>query len=47
MKMYVGVTDRQWFEFLAQRGPDEVNFWRPSRTNALVQRSTVGVSVTV
>jgi putative restriction endonuclease len=32
MKFYVGVTDDQWFQFLASRHPhpDEVNFWRPS-----------------
>lgn len=29
MKFYVGVTDNQWFEYLAQLQPDEVNFWRP------------------
>ncbi len=30
MRLYVGVTDRAWFEFLlAQPGIDEVNFWRP------------------
>lgn len=34
MKIYVGVTDNNWYSFLAQRKPDEVNFWRPSgRTN--------------
>jgi putative restriction endonuclease len=29
MKLYVGVTDNNWFHFLAERQPDEVNFWRP------------------
>jgi putative restriction endonuclease len=30
MRGYVGVTDNDWFEFLAQqRGIDEVNFWQP------------------
>ena len=29
MKFYVGVTDNKWFDFLASRKPDEVNFWRP------------------
>ena len=29
MKLFVGVTDNRWFEFLAARKPDEVNFWRP------------------
>lgn len=32
MKFYVGVTDNKWFEFLASRKPDEVNFWRPGGT---------------
>lgn len=29
MKFWVGVTDRRWFEYLAQLKPDEVNFWQP------------------
>ncbi len=29
MKFFVGVTDERWFRFLAERKPDEVNFWRP------------------
>ena len=31
LKLYVGITDSQWYEFLS-RGPprDEVNFWQPS-----------------
>lgn len=32
MKFYVGVTDNKWFDFLASRKPDEVNFWRPGGT---------------
>lgn len=32
MKFWVGVTDNRWYEFLAQRGLDEVNFWQPSAT---------------
>jgi len=31
MNFYVGVTDNEWFDFLRQRNPDEVNFWRPGR----------------
>jgi len=34
MKFYVGVTDNNWFEFLADRKPDEVNFWRPGGTGS-------------
>lgn len=30
MKFWAGVTDTEWFSFLAARGLDEVNFWRPS-----------------
>lgn len=30
MKFWVGVTDRNWFEYLTSISPDEVNFWRPS-----------------
>ena len=29
MKFWVGVTDNDWFEFLSELKPDEVNFWRP------------------
>ena len=30
MKFWVGVTDTDWFEYLASINPDEVNFWKPS-----------------
>lgn len=30
MKLWVGVTDKNWFEFLRAQAPDEVNFWQPS-----------------
>jgi putative restriction endonuclease len=30
MKMYVGLTDRKWFQFLKNNHYQEVNFWRPS-----------------
>lgn len=29
MKYWIGVTDNHWFQFLAERHPDEVNFWQP------------------
>ena len=29
MKLFVGVTNNEWFRLLAERKPDEVNFWRP------------------
>jgi putative restriction endonuclease len=28
--IFVGVTDGDWFSFLSERNPDEVNFWSPS-----------------
>ncbi len=33
MKYWVGVTDNHWFEFLAKKKPQEVNFWRPKSLN--------------
>jgi putative restriction endonuclease len=30
VNIFVGVTDSDWFHFLATRQPDEVNFWSPS-----------------
>jgi putative restriction endonuclease len=30
MKLWVGVTDKDWFDQLARLKPDEVNFWQPS-----------------
>lgn len=34
MKIYVGITDYDWFSFLKQENCDEVNFWKPGgRTN--------------
>jgi putative restriction endonuclease len=31
VRFWVGLTDREWFEFLAGRAPlEEVNFWQPS-----------------
>jgi len=29
MKIFVGVTDRSWYETLKSIKPDEINFWRP------------------
>jgi len=32
LKAFVGVTDNDWFAFLAELpGIDEVNFWQPIR----------------
>lgn len=34
MRMYVGITDFEWFKTLKQANCDEVNFWKPGgRTN--------------
>jgi len=30
MKIWVGVTDQDWFNRLSELRPDEVNFWQPS-----------------
>jgi putative restriction endonuclease len=30
MKLWLGVTDNNWFDFLSRADPDEVNFWQPS-----------------
>ena len=32
MKLYVGITDRDWFRFLRARNAEEMNFWRPRST---------------
>lgn len=34
MKLWVGVTDKDWYEYLALQRPDEVNFWQPSASRA-------------
>ncbi|HKM39818.1 MAG TPA: HNH endonuclease [bacterium] len=31
MRMFVAVTDNDWFKFLKNIKPDEVNFWQPGR----------------
>ena len=33
MKLFVGVTDRGWYDHLRAIHPDDVNFWRPSGAN--------------
>lgn len=33
MKMYVGITDRDWFELLKSKNYREVNFWKPGTAN--------------
>lgn len=29
MRIYVGITDFNWFQFLKERKSEEVNFWKP------------------
>lgn len=29
MKFWVGITDKQWFDYLSRLAPEEVNFWQP------------------
>jgi putative restriction endonuclease len=29
MKFWVGITDKNWFDYLSSIKPDEVNFWKP------------------
>lgn len=29
MKIWIAITDRNWFEFLQERQPEECNFWQP------------------
>jgi len=33
MKLYVGITDGDWFRYLRGTHADEMNFWRPSSTS--------------
>lgn len=33
MQIYVGITDKDWFEILKAEGCDEVNFWKPGTSN--------------
>ena len=35
MKLFVALTDREWFNFLRARQPVEANFWQPSGKPAL------------
>jgi len=35
MQLYVGVTDNDWYEYLANNRPDELNFWQPGERQRL------------
>ncbi len=44
MKLYVGVTDNDWYRFLSQLpNVDEVNFWQPEGSTAQGKRGALGV----
>jgi len=32
MKFYLGVTDNNWYKYLSQINPEDINFWQPSGT---------------
>lgn len=32
MDIYLGVTDNNWFRYLSQINPEDINFWQPSGT---------------
>lgn len=32
MKFYLGVTDNNWFNYLSERNPEDINFWQPGGT---------------
>lgn len=34
MKFYIGVTDNNWYNYLAQQKREDVNFWRPGGNSA-------------
>ena len=29
MKFYLGVTDNNWYKYLSQINPEDINFWQP------------------
>jgi len=35
MRLFVAITDSDWFDYLSELKPDEVNFWRPSGAESL------------
>jgi len=34
MRLLVAITDSDWFNYLSELGPDEVNFWQPSASGS-------------
>ena len=35
MKLYIGITDADWFHYLREQNAEEMNFWRPTATTQL------------
>lgn len=33
VQLFIGITDKDWFDTLSRAAPDEVNFWQPSGRN--------------
>jgi len=29
MKLWIGITDNNWFKYISSIQPDEINFWQP------------------
>jgi hypothetical protein len=34
VKVYLAITDNQWFSYLSRLHPDEINFWQPGGSQA-------------
>lgn len=43
MKLYVGITDRGWYDRLSAESPDEVNFWKPGANGTFSALSPGGL----
>ena len=35
MKLFIGITDPGWFQYLKDHQADEMNFWRPRYTGKI------------
>ena len=46
MKIWVGVTDKNWYEHLIRLAPEEVNFWQPSGQPCDIRGSDIHRSLT-
>ena len=29
MRLYIGITDINWYRYLSEHNPEDINFWRP------------------